>query len=391
MSSYPSAKDSLDSQRDPHHTHAPDSPNGLSQQMALTTLDGQPEEEWNELLNEPWQTTYEVFNTSLGNVNAPTQQAPYPMSTADFGHHPTSASSGTSSISFRSNNSQENVSTLFNNDNNNAYPPSFFSTQEINYGDPFDFLNRTYHKEDEPVNFNFDQPPLGNMFDYRPAATHLPPTNTAFHHPTILDAGAMSTFENVPARASEEVDASPELDQDQSDINEPCYAQLLYKCLSDAPQHTLSLKELYQWVVLHSQKGKDPEIKGWMNSVRHNLSMNAVSNVNLASPHADTNISRHSSVSRQAQAQRKAASGDSRRQRSAPASSLPRDTARIRRRSRREEVCRLPSDRSLVQKVAKQPDEQQQGVRPSRWHRILCLPDEHLLASASAIGAMLPA
>jgi hypothetical protein len=57
---------------------------------------------------------------------------------------------------------------------------------------------------------------------------------------------------------------------------DPCYAQLLHRCLKEAPDHTLSLKEVYEWVLQHSQKAKNKD-RGWQNSVRHNLSMNAVS------------------------------------------------------------------------------------------------------------------
>ena len=60
---------------------------------------------------------------------------------------------------------------------------------------------------------------------------------------------------------------------------EVCYAQLLWRCLKEAPEHTMSLKDLYEWVKEHSLKAKDPKNKGWQNSVRHNLSMNAVSSL----------------------------------------------------------------------------------------------------------------
>lgn len=70
-----------------------------------------------------------------------------------------------------------------------------------------------------------------------------------------------------------------EIEEEGADSADPCYAQLLHKCLKDAPHHTLSLRELYDWVSQHSQKAKDPNNRGWQNSVRHNLSMNAVSNL----------------------------------------------------------------------------------------------------------------
>ena len=66
-------------------------------------------------------------------------------------------------------------------------------------------------------------------------------------------------------------------DDDDVESADPCYAQLLYRCLKDVLDHTLSLKEIYEWVAQYSHKAKDPKQRGWQNSVRHNLSMNAVS------------------------------------------------------------------------------------------------------------------
>jgi hypothetical protein len=61
------------------------------------------------------------------------------------------------------------------------------------------------------------------------------------------------------------------------EIADPCYAQLLYRCLREAPDHTMTLKDVYKWVRQYSQKARDSAGTGWQNSVRHNLSMNAVS------------------------------------------------------------------------------------------------------------------
>ena len=71
------------------------------------------------------------------------------------------------------------------------------------------------------------------------------------------------------------VNAAADLDED-SENADPCYAELLRKCLLQAPEHTMSLRDLYDWVALHSPKAKDPGSTGWKNSVRHNLSMNQV-------------------------------------------------------------------------------------------------------------------
>ena len=78
------------------------------------------------------------------------------------------------------------------------------------------------------------------------------------------------------------------------EIADPCYAQLLYRCLRDAPDHTMALKDVYKWVRQYSQKARDSPGTGWQNSVRHNLSMNAVSSKNL--PIASTFVIANSSV-----------------------------------------------------------------------------------------------
>lgn len=55
------------------------------------------------------------------------------------------------------------------------------------------------------------------------------------------------------------------------------YAQLIYRALLDAPQHTMILRDIYDWFRVHTDKAAQSETKGWQNSIRHNLSMNGVS------------------------------------------------------------------------------------------------------------------
>lgn len=54
------------------------------------------------------------------------------------------------------------------------------------------------------------------------------------------------------------------------------YAQLLYDCFMSHPNHSMTLQEIYQWFRENTDK-PDNGGKGWQNSVRHNLSMNHVS------------------------------------------------------------------------------------------------------------------
>ena len=55
------------------------------------------------------------------------------------------------------------------------------------------------------------------------------------------------------------------------------YAQLLFKALSEAKDYSMPLREIYSWFENKTDKTHDKETRGWQNSIRHNLSMNAVS------------------------------------------------------------------------------------------------------------------
>ncbi len=52
------------------------------------------------------------------------------------------------------------------------------------------------------------------------------------------------------------------------------YAKLMFRAFLAAEGHRMTLKELYQWFKDNTDKVKGG---GWQNSIRHNLSMNAVS------------------------------------------------------------------------------------------------------------------
>ncbi|KAG9241569.1 hypothetical protein BJ878DRAFT_427841 [Calycina marina] len=56
-------------------------------------------------------------------------------------------------------------------------------------------------------------------------------------------------------------------------IDEP-YAKLIHRALMSAPDHSMVLQEIYQWFRENTHRGAS-DTKGWMNSIRHNLSMNA--------------------------------------------------------------------------------------------------------------------
>ncbi|KAK2625523.1 hypothetical protein QTJ16_004835 [Diplocarpon rosae] len=60
---------------------------------------------------------------------------------------------------------------------------------------------------------------------------------------------------------------------DEHSSEEP-YAKLIYRALMSRPDHSMVLQEIYQWFRDNTHKG-GTDSKGWMNSIRHNLSMNA--------------------------------------------------------------------------------------------------------------------
>ncbi|KAJ5430075.1 Winged helix-turn-helix transcription repressor DNA-binding [Penicillium cf. griseofulvum] len=55
----------------------------------------------------------------------------------------------------------------------------------------------------------------------------------------------------------------------------PPYSVLIYQALKEAPGNKLQLQSIYAWFEANTDKGGDPNAKGWQNSIRHNLSMNA--------------------------------------------------------------------------------------------------------------------
>ena len=69
---------------------------------------------------------------------------------------------------------------------------------------------------------------------------------------------------------------SPEETDLEGPMNDESYAQLLFRALSTAPTHRMALQDIYSWFLRHTTKHQDSNTTGWQNSIRHNLSMNAV-------------------------------------------------------------------------------------------------------------------
>jgi hypothetical protein len=54
------------------------------------------------------------------------------------------------------------------------------------------------------------------------------------------------------------------------------YSHLIFRALKDAKDNKLPLQGIYNWFERNTDKAKSSGSKGWQNSIRHNLSMNAV-------------------------------------------------------------------------------------------------------------------
>ena len=110
---------------------------------------------------------------------------------------------------------------------------------------------------------------------YSDAATnHLTPAMYA----TVTD--QYSTYEPHPRSAQDGFIEDAPLGGFETDYESrekgPCYANLIYQALMEAPGHKMILRDIYAWIAQNTDKAKDPSSKGWQNSVRHNLSMNGV-------------------------------------------------------------------------------------------------------------------
>lgn len=138
--------------------------------------------------------------------------------------------------------------------------------------------------QQQPVPLQYVNQQFSNAQGYVPMNTVVTPPNDYYYHTPPAQYDSRQPSPSPYYSASRQGTAGP-MDCDnviaedvegEAEASDPCYAQLLYRCLQQATNHTMSLKELYTWVEQNSLKASDKGSKGWQNSVRHNLSMNAV-------------------------------------------------------------------------------------------------------------------
>lgn len=117
--------------------------------------------------------------------------------------------------------------------------------------------------------------------DETPAlGSYASPTTTSISTPASSHGFKRTMATSAPLQNATSENCTPEPNEhDYGNADSPyrSYAQLLFTCLYEAYNYERSLKEIYRWMQEKANKGRAGESAGWMNSVRHNLSMNAVS------------------------------------------------------------------------------------------------------------------
>lgn len=107
------------------------------------------------------------------------------------------------------------------------------------------------------------------------------------HHGLLIDTESSQNFyhrqasmSRTPPSLPDALSCKAEDDEDAVSNNEEGkaeepYAKLIHRALMGAPNYSMALQEIYQWFVDNTEKGSSSG-SGWRNSIRHNLSMNAV-------------------------------------------------------------------------------------------------------------------
>ncbi|KAI8932260.1 hypothetical protein NX059_010461 [Plenodomus lindquistii] len=142
-----------------------------------------------------------------------------------------------------------------------AYPPEAYQIEPPKHLDNIDL-------SDQESNSHLMQ--MNNDYDAHPYTSHI----------KVEDSTGYQSPYSTMTRASTPQDCSspyPNGGDTGSDVaidKEQPYAQLIYQALLHADNHTMILRDIYDWFKKHTDKAAASETKGWQNSIRHNLSMN---------------------------------------------------------------------------------------------------------------------
>lgn len=153
----------------------------------------------------------------------------------------------------------------------------------INQQGPFDTIsNAVLHAKQQnisPFVANHTHSPWSVQADpsfYQPQVPAVSGWLPMISVDTCCDYRTSSASSISPPSLTEE---SPiEEDDDNAPGDEP-YAILLERALKEAPNYSMTLRDIYSWFRQHTSKASEPGATGWQNSIRHNLSMNRVCRV----------------------------------------------------------------------------------------------------------------
>ncbi|OAX85279.1 hypothetical protein ACJ72_00341 [Emergomyces africanus] len=99
----------------------------------------------------------------------------------------------------------------------------------------------------------------------------LSPENSTASSPSVASNNLQLSPDSMAASV---VNVSSEADSDDEKCDEP-YSKLIWRALQSVPDKKMALKEIYEWFEKNTNKARNSDTKGWQNSIRHNLSMNA--------------------------------------------------------------------------------------------------------------------
>ncbi|KAJ5174919.1 uncharacterized protein N7482_000796 [Penicillium canariense] len=102
-----------------------------------------------------------------------------------------------------------------------------------------------------------------------------PPISISSDHSPSRSHNSMSPAATMPVRDSTSPGISLGDTSDQEPNSGPPYSRLIWEALMSTEEKMLPLQGIYQWFGRNTTKGRNETSKGWQNSIRHNLSMNA--------------------------------------------------------------------------------------------------------------------
>lgn len=105
---------------------------------------------------------------------------------------------------------------------------------------------------------------------------HVTPFSMGSSQSPLPSGDGMSPAVTASAADSGSPQMSPSGASDQGPSGDLPYSRLIWEALISAEDQMLPLQGIYEWFKLNTTKAQDGTSRGWKNSIRHNLSMNAV-------------------------------------------------------------------------------------------------------------------